>query len=62
MNLETAVKVWTLEAVAHDYAGFLVIDLGEELGRVFLQSKSELEPARKSMQIHEHTILKEVLL
>jgi len=37
MKLETAIQVWTIEAKAHGYAGFLVVDYPiRGIDRVFI--------------------------
>lgn len=54
MNLETAIHIWTLEAKAHGYIGFLVID---GYDRIFLKRKDEALKYRDS-----HTIIEEVYI
>lgn len=62
MKLETAEQVWGLEAVAHDYAGFIVVEKDTGYDRVFLQDKREVVPALNSMKKHGNIVIKVVLV
>lgn len=60
MKLETAVELWTREAIAHEYIGFMVIDNDGIIGRIFMDEDSEFEQARKNCKDNNIIIISEV--
>ncbi len=42
MQLETLIEVWSKEAIAHDYIGFLIYTDSYGYGRTFLTSKDNI--------------------
>ena len=62
MSIETLIQLWTREAIAHGYIGFLVIDITidntwERLDRIFLTANDNIEELKK-----KHSVIKEVLV
>ena len=56
MSIETLTQLWTREAIAHGYIGFLVID-SNPLDRIFLTANDNIEELKK-----KHSVIKEVLV
>ena len=60
MSIETLTQLWSREAIAHGYIGFLVIDTTvdsawQRLDRIFLTANDNIEELKK-----KHSVIKEV--
>lgn len=59
MSIETLIQIWTREAIAHGYIGFLIIDdpLGtkDPIDRIFLSASDNIEALKE-----KHNVIKEV--
>lgn len=63
MNLETAVHVWSMEAIAHGYIGFLVVeDPNFGIDRAFIASEEDIGIVRESVANSDSILIQEVLL
>ena len=53
MSIETLIQIWTREAIAHGYIGFLIID--DPIDRIFLSASDNIEALKE-----KHNVIKEV--